>query len=132
MGFETHYNKNAPSGEKGIFERYAETARAAIFAARYEASQFGSEHIEPEHLLLGVLRTDGPLAMRLLKAPEKIESIREQIEKQFSRREKVSTSVDLPLSLECKRVLAYGAEEAERFNHKHIPSEHLLLELLLD
>ena len=45
-------------------------------------------------------------------------------------REKVSTSVDLPLSHECKRVLAYGAEEAERLNHKHIGTEHLLLGLL--
>src|SRR5213079_124806 len=31
---------------------------------------------------------------------------------------------------ECKRVLAYGAEEAERLNHKHIGTEHLLLGLL--
>ena len=38
--------------------------------------------------------------------------------------------MDLPLSHECKRVLAYGAEEAERLNHKHIGTEHLLLGLL--
>jgi ATP-dependent Clp protease ATP-binding subunit ClpC len=34
------------------------------------------------------------------------------------------------LSHECKRVLAYAAEEAERLNHKHIGTEHLLLGLL--
>ena len=39
-------------------------------------------------------------------------------------------SVDLPLSHECKRVLAYAAEEAERLSHKHIGTEHLLLGLL--
>src|SRR5205823_620560 len=39
-------------------------------------------------------------------------------------------SVDLPLSNECKRVLAYAAEEAERLSHKHIGTEHLLLGLL--
>jgi ATP-dependent Clp protease ATP-binding subunit ClpC len=38
--------------------------------------------------------------------------------------------VDLPLSHECKRVLAYAAEEAERLSHKHIGTEHLLLGLL--
>ena len=38
--------------------------------------------------------------------------------------------MDLPLSHECKRVLAYGAEEAERLSHKHIGTEHLLLGLL--
>ena len=91
-----------------MFERYTETARKAIFVARFEASQFGSEYIETEHLLLGILRVDGPLAMRLLQAPASIESIREQVEKQFVRREKISTSVDLPLSHQCKRALAYG------------------------
>jgi ATP-dependent Clp protease ATP-binding subunit ClpC len=59
-----------------------------------------------------------------------VESIRKQIEAHTTMREKVSTSVDLPLSHECKRVLAYGAEEAERLNHKHIGTEHLLLGLL--
>jgi ATP-dependent Clp protease ATP-binding subunit ClpC len=113
-----------------MFERYTETARKGVFFARYEASQFGSQYIETEHLLLGLLRTDGPLALRLLKAPEKVASIREQIEKQSPRREKLSISVDLPLSAECKRVLAYGAEEAEHLNHKHIAPEHLLLGLL--
>ena len=38
--------------------------------------------------------------------------------------------MDLPLSHECKRVLAYAAEEAERLTHKHIGTEHLLLGLL--
>jgi ATP-dependent Clp protease ATP-binding subunit ClpC len=113
-----------------MFEKYTEAARKAVFFARYEASQFGSENIETEHLLLGILRADGPLALRLLKAPEKIESIRDQIEKQISRREKVSTSVDLPLSIECKRVLAYGAEEVERLNQKDVAVVHLLLGLL--
>jgi ATP-dependent Clp protease ATP-binding subunit ClpC len=37
--------------------------------------------------------------------------------------------MDLPLSHECKRVLAYGAEECERLNHQHIGTDHLLLGL---
>src|SRR5947208_15022880 len=57
-------------------------------------------------------------------------SIRKQIESHTTAREKVSTSVDLPLSNESKRVLAYAAEEAERLGHKHIGTEHLLLGLL--
>ncbi len=113
-----------------MFERYTETARKVVFAARYEASMFGSQYIETEHLLLGILRMDGLLALKLLKTPEKIESIRERIEKKSSRRDKPAMSVDLPLSLECKRALAYGAEEAERLNHKHIAAAHLLLGLL--
>ena len=36
----------------------------------------------------------------------------------------------MPLSHALKRVLAFGAEEAERMNHSHIGTEHLLLGLL--
>ena len=113
-----------------MFERYTEKARRVIFFARYEASQFGSPFIETEHLLLGLLREDKALTNRFLRSHASIESIRKQIEGRTPIREKVSTSVDLPLSQECKRVLAYAAEEAERLAHKHIGTEHLLLGLL--
>ena len=113
-----------------MFERYTEKARRVIFFARYEASQFGSPYIESEHLLLGLLREDKALTNRFLRSHASIESIRKQIEGRTTIREKVSTSVDLPLSQECKRVLAYAAEEAERLSHKHIGTEHLLLGLL--
>ncbi len=113
-----------------MFERYTEKARRVIFFARYEASQFGSPYIETEHLLLGLLREDKALTNRFLRSHASVESIRKQIEQRTIVREKVSTSVDLPLSNECKRVLAYAAEEAERLSHKHIGTEHLLLGLL--
>src|SRR6266705_2601921 len=113
-----------------MFERYTENARRVIFFARYEASQFGAPYIETEHLLLGLLREDKALSNRFLRSHASVESIRKQIEGHTTIREKVSTSVDLPLSNECKRVLAFAAEEAERLSHKHIGTEHLLLGLL--
>ena len=115
-----------------MFERYTENARRTIFFARYEASQFGSSYIETEHLLLGLLREDKALANRFLRSHAAVESIRRQIEAHTAPGQRVSTSVDLPLSHDCKRVLAYGAEEAQRLNHKHIGTEHLLLGLLLE
>src|SRR5881396_21798 len=113
-----------------MFERYTEKARRVIFFARYEASQFGSPYIETEHLLLGLLREDKTLTNRFLRPHASVESIRKQIEGHTTVREKISTSVDLALSDECKRVLAYGAEETDRLRHKHIGTEHLLLGLL--
>ncbi len=113
-----------------MFERYTEKARRTIFFARYEASQFGSPYIETEHLLLGLLREDKALTIRILPSHSSAESIRTRIEGVTTIRERVSTSVDLPLSNESKRVLAYAAEEAERLSHKHIGTEHLLLGLL--
>ncbi|MGD0347919.1 MAG: Clp protease N-terminal domain-containing protein [Terracidiphilus sp.] len=113
-----------------MFERYTEKARRVIFFARYEASQYGLPTIETEHLLLGLLREDKALTNRFLRAHASVESIRKQINEHTVIREKVATAVDLPLSNESKRVLAYAAEEAQRLGHKHIGTEHLLLGVL--
>lgn len=113
-----------------MFERYTEKARRVIFFGRYEASQFGSSFIETEHLLLGILREDKALTNRFLRSHATVDSIRKQIEQNTTLREKVSTSVDLPLSDEAKRVLAFAAEEADRMSSKQIGTEHLFLGLL--
>ena len=92
-----------------MFERYTDKARRAIFFARYEASQFGADAIEAEHVLLGLLREDKGLARRFFPRPGgAIESIRREIEGRTVVRQAVSTSVDLPLSPTCKRLLGYA------------------------
>ena len=114
-----------------MFERYTEKARRVIFFARYEASQFGAPAIEPEHLLLGLMREDKTLTGRFFpRAQVSIESIRKEIEGRTLLREKISTSVELPLAPETKRVLAYAHEESDRLQNRHIGTEHLLLGLL--
>jgi ATP-dependent Clp protease ATP-binding subunit ClpC len=114
-----------------MFERYTEKARRVIFFARYEASQFGAPAIEPEHLLLGLMREDKTLTARFLaRAQTSLEAIRKEIEGRAPLREKISTSVELPLAPETKRVLAFAHEESDRLQHRHIGTEHLLLGLL--
>src|ERR1700722_4842655 len=113
-----------------VFERYTEKARRVIFFARYEASQYGSPYIETEHLLLGLLREDKQLANRFLRTHGSIDSIRKEIESRITVRERISTSVEVPLSQECKRILNFAAEEAERLGNKHVGTEHLLLGVL--
>jgi Clp amino terminal domain, pathogenicity island component len=111
-----------------MFERYTEKARRVIFFARYEASQYGSPSIETEHLLLGLMREDRTLANLFIRTP--IESIRKEIESRIEIRERISTAVEMPLSEECERILNYASEEAEKLNHKHVGTEHLLLAIL--
>ena len=113
-----------------MFERYTEKARRVIFFARYEASQYGSSYIETEHLLLGLMREDKALANRFLRSHGSIESIRKEIEQRITIRERISTSVEVPLSQESKRILNFATEEAERLGHKHVGTEHLLLGIL--
>jgi ATP-dependent Clp protease ATP-binding subunit ClpA len=114
-----------------MFERYTEKARRVIFFARYEASTFGSDYIEPEFLLLGIVRETKGIT-RWFRKGESLQKLREEIEKSIDLKEKISTSVDLPLSDEAVNVLTYAAEEAADMGHPKIGSEHLFLGLLHD
>ena len=114
-----------------MFERYTERARRVVFFARYEASQLGSGAIETEHLLLGLIREGKGLTSRLFaKSRLSMDQIRKDVEGRSPYREKVSTSLEIPLSSESKRVLAHAAEEAERMLHNYIGTEHILLGLM--
>ena len=113
-----------------MFERYTEIARRAIFFARYEASQLGSGYIETEHLLLGIVYADAALMERLGGAAANRESLRQQVAANRPAGKKISTSVDLPLTKGCQRVLEFAAEEAREMKHDHINLAHLLLGIL--
>jgi methylmalonyl-CoA/ethylmalonyl-CoA epimerase len=113
-----------------MFERYTEGARRAVFFARYEASMDGSKSIEPEHFLIGLLHDRSDPLPRLLPAEMTLDSVRKRVEMNADAREKIGTSVELPLAAEAKKVLAYALEESDRLSHRHIGNEHLLLGLL--
>ena len=116
-----------------MFERYTETARRVIFFSRYEAARNGSPYIEAEHLLLGLAHEDQVLARDFLGGEAAVEEIKAEIGKRWTTqetRQKASSAVDLPLSNESKRIVAYAAEEADRLDHRHIGTEHLFLGVL--
>ncbi len=113
-----------------MFERYTEKARRVIFFARYEASQYGSSVIASEHILLGLLREDRA-TMRQFAGPIQLGTeIRTEIEKLIKRGKPFATSVEVPLSDESKKILNIAGEEADRFSHRHIGTEHILLGIL--
>ena len=113
-----------------MFERYNEKARRTIFFARHEASQFDSPEIQSEHLLLGLLREGRSTLIPILGLQNREDEMRAAIVASSKPQGKKTTSVDLKLNNECKRILAYGAEEAMRLGQKHIGIEHLLLGIL--
>lgn len=105
--------------------------RRVIFFARYEAAELGAPYIETEHLLLGLLLEDKALFNQVLAGGlAEGDTMREELKAAETPRGRISTSVDLPLGVASKRVLAYTSEEAERLNYREIATHHLLLGLL--
>ena len=113
-----------------MFENYTEKARRTLYFARSEASEFGSPCIESQHLLLGLLRESKALVKLFPNPDVAMDMVRKHIEEHSPVRERISISIDLPISDECQRILMQASEEAERMWHKYIGTEHLLLGIL--
>jgi ATP-dependent Clp protease ATP-binding subunit ClpC len=115
-----------------MFERYTEKARRVIFFARYEALQYGSLIISPEHILLGLMREDKTMSSRFFPYQSNltVDSIRREVEARIVLREKMPQSAELHLAPATKRILAFAHEESERMRSRNIGTEHLLLGLL--
>src|ERR1700745_1794922 len=96
-----------------MFERYTGKARRAVFFARYETSQYGNPYIETEHLLLGLWREDHALR-GILKDTAADSQVRAEIERRIKRNAPIGTSLEVPLSADCKKILLFAAEEADR------------------
>jgi ATP-dependent Clp protease ATP-binding subunit ClpC len=114
-----------------MFEKYNEKARRALFFARYEASKLGSRVIESEHILLGILREGEETVAEIFRRFHvKPEEIRREIEGERVFVERISSTAELPLSEESKKILAYASHEAESMLHQTVGSEHLLIGIL--
>ncbi|HKV60806.1 MAG TPA: Clp protease N-terminal domain-containing protein [Candidatus Acidoferrum sp.] len=56
--------------------------------------------------------------------------IRAEIERRITRGERISISLEVPLSSECKRALNLASESSEKLGHRKVDTEHLLLGIL--
>ena len=115
-----------------MFERYTERSRRVIFFARYEALQYGSPVIAPEHLLLGLLREDKSISAKFFPfrsglTPDKI---RAEVEDKTAVRDRIPQSAELHLSQTTKKVLFYANEESRSMKARSIGPEHILLGLI--
>ncbi|MBX3290682.1 MAG: ATP-dependent Clp protease ATP-binding subunit [Acidobacteria bacterium] len=115
-----------------MFERYTERSRRVIFFARYEALQYGSQVISPEHILLGLMREDRTIASRFFpyKKSITVDTVRREIEERIEVRSRIPQSAELHLSHETKKILFWAGEESRRMNNKEIRPEHLLAGML--
>ncbi len=112
-----------------MFERYTERSRRVIFFARYEALQYGSQVIAPEHILLGLMREDKTLSARFFPFRHvlTVDTIRRDIEERIVLRDRIPQSSELHLSPATKQILFYANDESRQLKNRHIGPEHLLL-----
>jgi ATP-dependent Clp protease ATP-binding subunit ClpC len=112
-----------------MFERYTERARRVIFFARYEALQYGSPVIAPEHILLGLMREDKTISARYFPFRHNltVDAVRREVEERIVLRDRIPQSAELHLAAETKKILFFASEESRQLKNRHIGPEHLLL-----
>jgi ATP-dependent Clp protease ATP-binding subunit ClpC len=114
-----------------MWERFTERAKHVVSAAREEATRLGSEYVRTEHILLGLCREpDGIAARALENLGVDIDALALEIEQQVQPGSATVSSDDIAFTPRAKKVLELAVEEARRFNHSYIGTEHILLGLL--
>ncbi len=112
------------------FDRFTKRARRVLTLAQEEAQRLNHNYIGTEHLLLGLVREENGVAVRVLRDlgvdPKKI---RERIERTVGRGQRTMYG-KLSLTPRTKRVIELAVDEARRLGHHYIGTEHLLLGLV--
>ncbi len=108
-----------------------EKAQLVLVNARKIALKLKHNYIGSEHLLLGILVIGQGIAVNVLKrlglTPANCIS---EIEKQLPAGEESVNASDIPYTPRAKKVFIFASNEATRFGHNYIGTEHLLLALL--
>ena len=114
-----------------MFEKFTERARRAVYFAWYEAKTRRAWAIEPEHLLLGLLREDPEFFLLLSPDSEDlIGGIRIAVDGHLSPADRVRPAKDIPLSPFGKKVVWIAGESSSIMGCGYVGTEHLLLGIL--
>jgi len=112
------------------FDKFTEKAQEALQGAAELARDRGQQAVEPEHLLLALVREDQGVARTLLeRAGASVQALEPALVSVVERFPKVSGGGQPYLSPALNKALDQAKEEAERLKDEYISTEHLLLAL---
>src|SRR5438094_2894542 len=111
-------------------ERFTDKAQEALQEAAELARATGNQAVEPEHLLLSLVREDEGVARALLEhAGASFQALQPALISAIERFPKVSGAGQPYLSEGLNKTLEQAEREAERLKDEYISTEHLLLSL---
>jgi ATP-dependent Clp protease ATP-binding subunit ClpC len=114
-----------------MFERYSEEAKRTLFFARYAVAEHGGTQLEPEHLLLGVLRADPEAVLRFVSPDVPIDVIRARLVANVADDTKLPGTHEIRFSERLRIALERAQVEADDLSDANIRPEHLILGLLV-
>jgi hypothetical protein len=127
---KVHVERLATLPTPVTFQRYTPKAREAVFFSRLEASRRGSPVIEPEHVLLGLIRASRDLKGRIFdRAAVSLEQALAETTAQPGR-EPLSWAVRMSTGTQVRQIFRAAVAEADALQHREVGLAHLLLGML--
>ena len=115
------------------FSNFSEKAREAIRNSHDVACELGHGYIGSEHLLLGIMKTEGAQGAKLLEdRGVTYERALERIRAMIGSGESISPECELALTPRSKRILEMAAMEARRLGLGFIGTEHIMAAIARD
>lgn len=113
------------------FDRFTKRARRVLTLAQEEAQRLNHNYIGTEHLLLGLIREENSVAVRVLQElGVKPQKVKDMVERTVGQGQRTIPGSKLTLTPRTKRVIELAVDEARRMGHHYIGTEHLLLGLV--
>jgi ATP-dependent Clp protease ATP-binding subunit ClpB len=112
-------------------ERFTQKAQQAILQSQQLAQDHNHAAIEPEHLLMALIRqTDGVVPAIITRLAGSTTMLHEELEKDLARSPKVYGGIDqIGLSNSTADVLAAAERQAKTMRDDYVSTEHILLAL---
>ena len=126
----TQTDAGGPEGD-GAGERFTERAKKVMVLAQEEAQGFYHNYIGTEHLLLGLVESGGAARVHPDGAGRGARADTQAVEYVIGRGDRKVTGA-ISLTPRAKKVVELAHDEAQRLNHNHIGTEHLLLGLVVE
>lgn len=118
-----------------MFERFTDRCRKVVAIANQEALSFGQECLQPEHMLLGLMKEGTGVGANALKnLSVDLSGVIREVEtlKHLVRKDAEPAKLKLPQSEQAKQVIVSAIKECRALGHNYVGTEHLLLGLLHD
>lgn len=105
-----------------------------VVYGKEEANRLQNDHIEPEHLLLGILRDGECKAAEILKSFYlNLKGIKNELEIQLREKSILENySQDITFSEEASKILTLSKLEAKLMNNEKVDTPHILLAIMRD
>ena len=105
-----------------------------VVYGKEEANRLQNDHIEPEHLLLGILRDGECKAAEILKSFYlDLKGIKNELETQLREKSiQENYSQDITFSEEASKILTLSKLEAKLMNNEKVDTPHILLAIMRD